>query len=110
MTATAATVASMNFRRMAIPLPCFGFLDHPIKVAGLSIKHRPFGPMRQFTVRKAEDYLQCPARCEGPEKTPTAAALLDRADQVLDLLGVRAELLGELVEIRIGHGNEAGLI
>jgi hypothetical protein len=46
MTAAAATAAPMNFRRLAIPLPCFGFPDNPIKVAGLSIKHRPSGPMQ----------------------------------------------------------------
>src|SRR5205809_7708504 len=36
--------------------------------------------------------------------------LLDRADQILDLLGMRAELFGELVEIGIGDRDKAGLI
>jgi hypothetical protein len=35
---------------------------------------------------------------------------VDRPDQVLDLLGVRAELLGELVEIGIGDFLEARFV
>src|SRR6516225_6553592 len=36
--------------------------------------------------------------------------LVDPADQVLDLLGVRAEVVGKLVEIGIGDLLEAGLV
>src|SRR5204862_5347937 len=39
-----------------------------------------------------------------------SADLIDRPDQVLDFLGVRAELLGELVEIGVCHSREAGLV
>src|SRR6202030_2825215 len=34
----------------------------------------------------------------------------DRPDQGLDLVGMRAELPGELVEIRVGNGREAGFV
>src|SRR5258708_38985153 len=37
-------------------------------------------------------------------------ALFNRADEILDLLGVRPKLLGELVEIGIGNRDEAGLV
>src|SRR3984893_5869787 len=36
--------------------------------------------------------------------------LIDRPNQVLDFLGVRPELLGELVEIGIGDRGEAGFV
>src|ERR1700752_1987898 len=36
--------------------------------------------------------------------------LVDRPDQRLDLVGMRSELLGELVEIAIGNLLEAGLV
>src|SRR5258708_32430115 len=36
--------------------------------------------------------------------------LLDRADQILDLLGVGPKLPGELVEVGIGDGGEARFV
>src|SRR6185369_1066080 len=79
---------------------------NPIKVAGLSIKHRPSGPMRQFIALKAKDYRQF-----GPQQCAAGRTeLLDRPDEVLDLLGMRTELLGKLVEIGIGDLYEAGLV
>src|ERR1700689_475200 len=42
--------------------------------------------------------------------THEASSLVECADQVLDLLGVRPELLGELVEIGVGNRDEAGLV
>src|SRR6202521_3344020 len=36
--------------------------------------------------------------------------LIDRPDQILDFLGMRSELLGELVEIGIGDRGEAGFV
>src|SRR5260370_33776132 len=41
---------------------------------------------------------------------PAGPGLIDRADQVLDLLRVRAKLLGELVEIGIGDRRKTLLV
>src|ERR1700704_1509712 len=55
--------------------------------------------MRQYIAPKTPDYRQFRER-----------ALLDGADQVLDLLGVGTEILGKLVEIGIGYRDEARFV
>src|SRR6185437_6177601 len=45
-----------------------------------------------------------------PVSTSLENALVDRADQVLDLLGVGPKLLGKLVEVGIGDRGKALLV
>src|ERR1700692_392072 len=50
------------------------------------------------------------ARARGANKRRCRRDLLDRADQVLDFLGMGPKLPGELVEIGIGDGDEARFV
>ena len=66
-------------------------------------EERPFG-----RVSKDEGpYLGLMVRDARQLRAPYHEELIDRPDQCLDLVGVRAKILGELVEIGIGDLGEA---
>src|SRR5215475_9323049 len=80
-------------------------------------KHsRPHSIIRISSSRSSARHFRCRCRCStnvsamAMERFPSSRVLVDRADQVLDLLRMRAELPGELVEIGIGDRGEALLV
>ena len=65
-------------------------------------------PNAKMTSRGIGPCSQCAmARQAGTTGGDVTSGLIDRPDQVLDLLGVRAEFLGKLVEIGVRNGDEA---
>src|SRR4051812_39520475 len=59
----------------------------------------------------AEAPSPLPSPASGRGSAPSSSiTLIDRPDQILDLRGVRAELLGELVEIGVGDRRKALLV